>query len=515
MSYQSHPATMKKSQASMKTLRSSAKLSRKLIAARDMRMSSSDEMSMSNFGDCQSLAECHECLALRQEKLLSLQPSKTFSVPKSMLQPTVLPLSTFYNSPPDPTKTGNDQTQDPSSPAEKIQSEKKLIDEPAKTRDDLKTSQQITCQPLKARPVDDSKTSRNLKPPRKPSYCASDDYVIALDCSEPPKRTLLRLKSKRKEKDLDCSLTSKQEETACDELVAAKRKALEQQRRNRGRRDHSKADDSNSDDDRDKNDKNDVNAKNERSSLVQFDENCRKIGSPVEPSKKYFKMKYEIEMQNYLIDKLNRDHQAKTIRCRPKHELCILKRRLSFEVNKLRDMIQFAMCMQKTNKADQWGPIPISTVGKQKNCSEPRLCKKSFKLKPPETPSGISVVSGFEELENIKLNSDMLACAEDLKHRRKMDKINEFCKKVDDVSCQITRCEKNQRHAEPVDSHVKCEELFGNKQNPSKSEPCDDEVSAHLKALNCAMSHLLSDVETVKCNIKRIHEEFNDLKEVE
>lgn len=500
LSHRSRPEAMEKSHTSMKTQRSSRKLIA-AIACDNARFSSSDEMSLNIFGDCQSLAECHECAALKQGKLLSLQPSATFSVPKSMLQPTVLPVFTFFNSPPDPTKTGNDQSQEPSSPAEKVEPAKTLIAEPEETRDDLETSQQKIFLPLKTRAVDDSKTSQHPKQPRKPSYCANDDDIIDLDCSEQSKRTLLRLKPKRKEKNLECSPTSKQEEKAIVELVVAKRKALEQQRRNRGQRDHLKADDFDFDDSRDGND----NVKKERPSLVKFDGNCLKTErSIVEPSKKYLKMKYEIELQNYLIDKMNRDLQAKTLRCQPKHELCVLERRLSFEVNKLRDMVKFAMCAQRKNKADHWDPIPISTVGKQRNCSEPRPCKPSSKLRPPETPSGISVVSGFEELERIKLSSDLLACAEDMKVRQKMDKMSEFCKKVDDFRCQINR------HAVPVDDYVKCEELFGKKS--SKSEPCDDDVSVHLKALNCAMNHLLSDVETVKCNFVRLHEEFNDFR---
>lgn len=107
-------------------------------------------------------------------------------------------------------------------------------------------------------------------------------------------------------------------------------------------------------------------------------------------SRKYLKMKYEIELQNFAIDKINRELQVKFLQCCPEPEVRQLKHRLGLELHKLCQMVEMAISAQRHNPSEKWGPIPISTIG------------EAMKISPPHVPSGISNVSGFNDLKDLR-----------------------------------------------------------------------------------------------------------------
>lgn len=219
-------------------------------------------------------------------------------------------------------------------------------------------------------------------------------------------------------------------------------------------------------------------------------------------SKKYQKMKYEIELQNYVIDKINRDLQLKTRQCRSKCELQMMNQRLDSEVRKLRELVQFAICMQRESKAEKWGPIPISPVGDDQMSRSTQQSRGS-KLKPPKTPSGLSAVSGFEELDNVMAEDDREPCDMQQQLQMKDVKIQEIRQQLRETECQLQNiCETNRKlkagRCEGTSSKVKfnkntkCEELFDMKTSD--------------------VNHLDASVKSLKCKIEKIRKDFCGLK---
>lgn len=234
-------------------------------------------------------------------------------------------------------------------------------------------------------------------------------------------------------------------------------------------------------------------------------------------SKKYLKMKYEIDLQNYLIDKMNRELQRKKMKCWPERELCKLKQRLDKEVEKLRELVKFASCMQRENRQEKWGPISISTVG-EKIAKRSQSCPPApIRLKPPMTPSGISKVSGFEGLDDIMMEEESEDCESQKELQAKRQKIQELCQQMDEMQCQIEKCQDEKKQTMEASENfrqtslqdpcnITCEELFDMK-------PCtDDDVNMKLNATDGLISDLAVKVETIKCHIEKLYQDLRNLK---
>ena len=216
-------------------------------------------------------------------------------------------------------------------------------------------------------------------------------------------------------------------------------------------------------------------------------------------SKKYLKMKYEIELQNYLIDKMNRELQCKTLKCRPECELSLMKHRLDQEVNKLNQMIKFAINMQRKNHTEKWGPIPISTISEY-SVRRSRSCPRepTMKLKPPQTPSGISLVSGFEQLDDLLLCQEKELYMNEMNQQAKQKKLQQFS-------------EQMQHKTEQLQSNsIKCEVLFDMKSNSSQMGEAD--VNCQLKSLDASINQIVSNAGSVKSQLKKLADEFNAMK---
>ena len=233
------------------------------------------------------------------------------------------------------------------------------------------------------------------------------------------------------------------------------------------------------------------------------DEGCAKLQESSKAisngfCKKYLKMRYEIEMQNYLISKQNRELQAKTKKCCPQDELCQLKFNLDKEVLKLRKMVEFAISMQRKNAEEKWGPIAISTFSKnQIRKSLPCPSEPVQKLKAPETPSGVTLVSGFDELDDV-----LMACEEETclgKNRECPQQCpNEDPRvKFGDQTCS---------------NEVRCEDLFGTRSDKESSNFSKRVVELELKTVTDSMKALMSNVDTMKCKIQKLRKEFGSYK---
>lgn len=230
-------------------------------------------------------------------------------------------------------------------------------------------------------------------------------------------------------------------------------------------------------------------------------------------SSRYLKMKYEIEMQNYLIDKMHRELEAKMMNCRPEFELCQLQQKMDLEVVKLGKMIEFAICIQRLNPEEKWGSIPISTVGQckpMKTRSCPRLTKK---LKLPQTPSGISLVSGFDELEDILLKEDEENCLQEVSRKLKEERIQDLCGKMGEMACKFKQLqeERLRLESEGCNRDIKCSQLFNG--SCQDTDVSDDEVKAKLLSIDQATKQLLCNVDKMKCKTKNLLQDFSSFKQ--
>ena len=219
-------------------------------------------------------------------------------------------------------------------------------------------------------------------------------------------------------------------------------------------------------------------------------------------SKKYLKMKYEIELQNYLIDKMNRELQCKTLKCRPECELSLMKHRLDQEVNKLNQMIKFAINMQRKNHTEKWGPIPISTISEY-SVRRSRSCPRepTMKLKPPQTPSGISLVSGFEQLDDLLLCKEKELYMNEMNQQAKQKKLQQFSEQIEQMQHKTEQLQSNS---------IKCEVLFDMKSNSSQMGEAD--VNCQLKSLDASINQIVSNAGSVKSQLKKLADEFNAMK---
>lgn len=130
--------------------------------------------------------------------------------------------------------------------------------------------------------------------------------------------------------------------------------------------------------------------------------------------KKFKKIKYEIDLQNFKINQLKKDLEAKICKNFPCHVIEELNNEIQAETCRLEKMIKLAMGEQSKAKEDTtcvWGSISTND--------------KLF-TKPPKTPSDVSNVTGVTEAlmsENEALVQTQCALQQDI-----LDKDDSICK---------------------------------------------------------------------------------------
>lgn len=113
--------------------------------------------------------------------------------------------------------------------------------------------------------------------------------------------------------------------------------------------------------------------------------------------KKYKKIRYEIELQNYLVDKLNRELHTKISKNYPESTLEELRENMEKEIKKLKGMIEATIFEQCKNNNLGWGPIPISLL------TSNMISKRQPSCGLPKSPSCLSNVTAFSMHEDLQL----------------------------------------------------------------------------------------------------------------
>ena len=254
--------------------------------------------------------------------------------------------------------------------------------------------------------------------------------------------------------------------------------------------------------------------------------NCDKIkgddDSHQKFSKKYLKMKYEIELQNYWIDKMNRDLKSKILKCRPEHEICRMKDKIKEEIRKVEEMVRFASCLQRSDPTEKWGPIPVSTINEE-TVGKKEQCPTEKSLKPPMTPSDISKLSGFSELDEIKMDNDEDACLMQMEIDCKEEQIKGLCTKLVDTKHDLQKLVNernllNTQNYEPnpcepscktCNNEIKCEEIF----KPKKKDDWCKNIET-IKKVDSMVKKMIGSIQNIKCNAKKLHQEIDCMKQI-
>lgn len=203
--------------------------------------------------------------------------------------------------------------------------------------------------------------------------------------------------------------------------------------------------------------------------------------------KKYFKLKYEIEVQNFLIDKFNRELLMKTSQWYPECELERLRHNLKAEIMKLHHMIDNAIWVQRGNQHCEFGAIPISLVTNTTKLPLKLNCKE-YVL--PQKPSNISNVSGFSKIENDNFGN--LAGKHTDEYVNEDKAIFEVHEEIQLMEYEIIKLkQQNDKLAEEINMY-------------QKSSSDDNEVSA-LQSIKSSISSLIIRIQAIKTVCDKVH----------
>lgn len=234
-------------------------------------------------------------------------------------------------------------------------------------------------------------------------------------------------------------------------------------------------------------------AESEQTSQIEAAQNEDSTNSTQNLCKTFKKIKYEIDLQNYKINKLKR--ALKTCGIPPK-KARQMEKELQMEMCKLGEMIQCVMKKGFNNEENcEWGSISLIQCDSDDD----------FLLMPPETPSDISNISGCEEYaytEMLLSDNEMLA--------ESVHKLQGCILKRDETACCLQR--KIAYLEQQLEKLTKGSEKVAHKM---EGKPMNYEK------LNLELKHYVDVAETLSCNINRmdmylkeLRNEFNCLKNV-
>lgn len=218
-----------------------------------------------------------------------------------------------------------------------------------------------------------------------------------------------------------------------------------------------------------------------------------------EYSKKYLKLKHEIEIQNYLVEKLNRQIGEGICKKYPECALAELRFELEKEIKKLRDMVEFTIFEQCKNKGLKWGPIPISV------CASKLQPKKKKVIVMPRTPSGLSNISGFSTLEDIKLSQE--------RERHNLD-IEEKATREKNIQQLLVKFQ----HLHTTMTKLKCEQkrlqenmTFFDTQARNTHDAVAERID-FLGDIKNKMEEIVSGIQSTKSDIDLLHTKLHLIK---
>ena len=211
-------------------------------------------------------------------------------------------------------------------------------------------------------------------------------------------------------------------------------------------------------------------------------------------SKKYQKIKYEIDLQNFEVAKITRELKMRTENCFPANCLQQTELELTNARKKLNLMIKCAMNEQKKS-GENWGPIPLAFD---------KISSSSLLYLKPKTPSNISEISGFNnhqfDLDNFEtLEEDRFSLQREILFKDEM--LQELEQKLEATQCQILRmCQENQS--------------MTRKLHESQTEACRKQLNTKLNAqvekatkLSCTIEKLSTNLNNLRCELDTLKEE--------
>lgn len=243
----------------------------------------------------------------------------------------------------------------------------------------------------------------------------------------------------------------------------------------------------------------------------QIDADCGRLSTvdcgarpKTQINKKFQKMKYKIDQQNFAMAKLKREIEMKAHRGFPSPCLRLLQSQYCSEQKKLNAMIEKATDEQARAgcSKDSWKPITLSF-------DDIPACRKS--LKPPSTPSGISKVSAFSNLnfcesilsDNQSLDSERNELQEQL--ICKDEAFQELEDKIELLQSQMIKiCHENQTMAK------KLEESQSRTSQPEYQKDVKTKIQSvvsNADKLSCGIHQLESNLAELRNDLHQVKKE--------
>ncbi|KAG5674437.1 hypothetical protein PVAND_004408 [Polypedilum vanderplanki] len=229
----------------------------------------------------------------------------------------------------------------------------------------------------------------------------------------------------------------------------------------------------------------------ENSEESKIETEAPRASSTFQLCKKFKRIKYEIDMQNYRINKLQRELKSKRI---PEYKAKEMEQVLKKEMFKLGEMIQTAMDEKRKNKEEDclWGPISLDN-------------DHNILLNPPKTPSDLSKISGFDEYAYTEI---LLSDNEKLETDRY--KLQECILQQEETNCclqkQIALLEQQMEKLVKGNQKVAYKMMGGDKTVDY------DKLKKELKHYTNVADTLSNNINRMENYLKGLRNELNDLK---
>jgi hypothetical protein len=230
-------------------------------------------------------------------------------------------------------------------------------------------------------------------------------------------------------------------------------------------------------------------------------------------SKKYQKIKYEIEMQNFWIDKMNRDLKWKIQQKRPESEIQRLEKKVGIEIQKVNEMVEFAEALRRGNPTERWGSIPLTPFAKEnmgKSIGERVLA-------PPMVPSDTSNLTGFERLNEIKTDRDDEVNWLQNEIESKEDRIKELSEKLKQAEQSLMELsEKRESLSQsPSESSITETKLKQMERDSIRKTKNEEELIKNIEAIRSVdemMKILMDKIQSIKEVANTLQEEIDWLR---
>lgn len=196
-------------------------------------------------------------------------------------------------------------------------------------------------------------------------------------------------------------------------------------------------------------------------------------------------------MQNFKINKLRQELEAKMCRNFPQKCIDQLNQEIEKECCKLEKMIDLAMIEQSRTKEDsdcEWGPISLNDA--------------QF-TKPPQTPSDISSVSGIADLELLMSENEALEEERFNLQEHVLQRDDSICDLHNRMSCLQQQVDKLSR----TNDMIACQLQESNRINEE-----NEKLKERLEYCNKNANYLSTNLQKTESHMKELRSEINCIK---